>query len=211
MNAKMDTSMKLYYSPGACSLAPHIILRELKASFEKVKVDLRTKQTERDEDFLKINPKGYVPFLVLEDQTTLSEVAVILQYLADKHPEAKLIPQFGSRERYTLLEWLHFISTELHKGFSPFFRKDTPEGYLQIAKDTLTKRLEVIANRLANQDYVMGSQFTIADAYLFTVLRWTQMIKFSLEPWPQLINYLKRIGDRPAVEEAIQCEKTKLK
>lgn len=202
--------MKLYYSPGACSLAPHIVLCELNASFEKIKIDLRTKQTEQNEDYFKINPKGYVPFLILDDQSTVSEVAIILQYLADKHPEAKLIPPFGSRERYTLLEWLHFISTELHKGFSPFFRKDTPESYLQIAKDTLTKRLEVIANRLANQDYVMGSQFTIADAYLFTVLRWASMIKFSLDAWPSLNRYIQRIGERPAVEEAIRTEKTKI-
>ncbi|MFO1257551.1 MAG: glutathione transferase GstA [Gammaproteobacteria bacterium] len=202
--------MKLYYSPGACSLAPHIILCELKASFEKIKVDLKTKTTEKDEDFSKINPKGYVPFLVLDDQSTLSEVAIILQYLADQHPEGNLIPQFGSRERYTLLEWVHFISTEIHKGFSPFFRKDTPEGYLQIAKDTLTKRLPVIANRLETQDYVMGSQFTIADAYLFTVLRWAGLVKFNLEAWPQLINYLDRIAERPSVKEAVQSEKTKI-
>lgn len=199
--------MKLYYSPSACSLAPHIVLRELDISFELVKVDLQKKVTEHGEDYLKINPKGYVPALLLDDRTLLTEVAIILQYLSDQKPSIGLMPAHGTQERYQLLEWLNFIATEIHKGFGPLFHKTTPPAYIEIAKNILTKRLQLLSNQISDKRYITGDLFTIADAYLFTVLRWTHFVNFNMDAWPNLVAFSNRVAKRPTVQAALSAEK----
>src|SRR5689334_24609312 len=165
--------MKLYYSPGACSYAPHIALYEAGLPFEAVKVDLRTHTLADGTDYHAINPKGYVPVLELDDGTRLTEAAVILQYIADRNP-GTLAPAFGSIERYRLMEWLNFIATELHKGFGPLWKPNTPAEYKTIVVEALGKRFDIVAPVLAAQPYLTGERFTIADAYLFTILNWAK-------------------------------------
>ena len=197
--------MKLYYSPGACSLAPHIALYEAKLDFETEKVNLSTKITEHGTDYLKISPKGYVPTLVLDDNTVLTEVAVILQLIADRAVEKNLFPSYGHPARYSALEWLNFIATEIHKGFSPFFKKNVPAEYLTSVLEQLGKRLTVVSNQLSKQEFLLGT-FSIADPYLFTVLRWSGNLGIDLEPWPPLTPYLKRVAERPGVQAALKAE-----
>lgn len=194
--------MKLYYSPGGCSLSPHIALCEAGLDFEKVRVNLSTHQLPDGGDFRQINPKGYVPVLELDDGTVLTEGPAIVQYIADRKPETGLAPLAGTIERYHLQEWLGFINSEIHKGFSPLFNPATPEAYKTIARKNLGDRLGHVAAHLATNDYLMGSRFTVADGYLFTVLNWGQWTGVDVSAWPSLVAFQQRIGERPAVKKA---------
>jgi glutathione S-transferase len=198
--------MKLYYVPGACSLAAHIVLNEGGFSFEKEKVDLATRKTEAGLDFTAINPKGYVPALKLADGQVLTEVAALVQYLADCVPEKQLAPAAGSMERYRLQEWLNFISTELHKSFGVLFNPKAPEEWKAGVKDVLARRFEHVSTRLDGKRYLMGDAFSVADAYLFTVLGWGQWVAVDLTPWPVLTGYLARVADRAAVQATLRAE-----
>ncbi len=198
--------MKLFYMPGACSLSPHIVAREAGLPLELERVDYGTKRTETGADFMAVNPKGYVPALRLDDGETLTEGLAIVQYLADLAPESRLAPPNGSLPRYRLQEWLAFIATELHKGFGPLFAETTPPATKQAAKDALARRFTYLDQRLAGRDYLMGSTFTVADAYAFTVLNWTQRFGIDLEPYPNLRNFMARVAGRPAVREAMKAE-----
>lgn len=199
--------MKLYYSPGACSYAPHIALSEAGLPFEAIKVDLRTHKLADGTDYYAVNPKGYVPLLELDDGTSLTEVAVILQYIADRKP-GTLAPAFGSLERYRLMEWLNFISSEVHKQFNPLWYPDTPEVTKQTQRARLAKRFDYLNPILAKQPYLMGETFTVADAYLHTILNWSGMLKVDLAPWPALVEFQQRIAARPGVAKAHQAEHT---
>lgn len=198
--------MKLYFFPGACSLSPHIILREAGLTFDTEKVDLAAKTTASGADYRNINPKGYVPALQLDNGDVLTEGPAIVQYLADQVPEKKLVPTAGTMERYKLVEWLNFISTELHKNFSPLFNPRTPEETREVVRKTLAQRFDFVAQQLQKGDYLMGNQFTVADAYLFTVLGWAAYVKLDLSPWPVLTAYVERIAARPAVKAAMIAE-----
>lgn len=197
--------MKLYYSPGACSLSPHIVLCEAGLQHELIKVDLKTKRTQHGDDFLAINPKGYVPTLVTDEGEVLTEGPAIVQYLADLAPASGLAPANGSMARVRLQEWLNFISTEIHKGFSPLFR-DPPTAWREVVLATLAQRFGVLAETLGKQPYVLGERFSVADAYLFTVLGWAKWVKIDLAPWPALTDYLARIAARPGVQQALKTE-----
>ena len=198
--------MKLYFSPGACSLASHITLLEAGLPFTADKVDMRTRQTSDGRDFTAINPKGYVPALELDDGELLSEGPAILQYLADRQPSARLAPPAGTMERYRLMEWLNFITSELHKGFGPLLRPGGPEEVKTATRERLGQRLGLVANHLASRQYLVGDHFTVADAYLYTVLTWTRIAGIELSAWPVLAAYRDRIGQRPAVQAARQAE-----
>ncbi len=198
--------MKLYYSPGACSLSPHIVLREAGLGFDLEQVSLETKKTASGGDYTADNPKGYVPALILDDGQLLTEGPAIVQYLADLVPDKQLAPAAGTMERYRLMEWLNYISTELHKGFSPLFSAKAPEEWKLVAAETLGRRIALVAQRLETSNYLMGEKFTVADAYLFTVLGWARYVKFDLSPWPVLAGYQKRIAERPAVRAAMIAE-----
>jgi glutathione S-transferase len=197
--------MKLYYTPGACSLAPHIVLREAGLPFDLAKVDLQAKRTESGEDYSAINPKGSVPALGLDDGSVLTENAVILQYLADRSPAAGLIPA-GGIARYRLLEWLNFIATEVHKGFGPLWNPATPAEYKTTTRETLGKKFDYLQNALQGRDWIAGEDFTIVDAYAFTVLNWTAMHEIDLSRWPGLTAFQGRVANRPAVRAALIAE-----
>jgi glutathione S-transferase len=197
--------MKLYFSPGACSLAPHIALSEAGVPYTTEKVDLRRHALADGTDYYAINAKGYVPLLELDDGTRLSEVAVILQYIADRKPGA-LAPVFGGIERYRVMEWLNFIATELHKQFGPLWYPTTPDATKDAQKAKLATRFDLLAKTLAAQPYLTGSAFTIADAYLFTILNWAPMLKVDLAPWPALQQFQARVAARPAVHAALVAE-----
>lgn len=198
--------MKLYYKAGACSLSPHIVLREAGLPFELESVDLGSKKTGSGGDYLERNPKGYVPALLLDDGQLLTEGPVIVQYIADRVPEKRLAPAAGTMERYRLMETLNFIATELHKGFSPLFNPKAPEEWKDMARALLAKRIGIAAQQLEGRDYLMGSSFSVADAYLFTVLGWARHVKVDLAPWPVLQAYLARVAARPAVQAAMAAE-----
>jgi glutathione S-transferase len=198
--------MKLYYLPGACSLASNIALREAGLKFELVKVDRRTKQTSDGLDFNEVNPKGYVPALRLDDGQVLTENVTVLQYIADRNPAAKLATPAGTMERYRLMEWLSFINSEVHKSFGPLFHKDSPEGAKQYARTNLGTRLDYLERAMGSKTFLMGEQFTVADAYLFTVLSWGAYLDLDIGKWPQLKLYVERIGERPHVLEARKSE-----
>lgn len=198
--------MKLYYSPGACSLSPHIVLHESGLPFEAIAAPTKTHQLADGTDYYTINPLGYVPFLVLDGGRTLREGAVIVQYVADQVPDKKLIPPAGSFERYQVQEWLNFIGTELHKGFSPFFGSDASDAYKAAMKERLLQRLAFVNEQLAGRDYLMGAQFSVADAYLFTVTNWAQYVGMDLSHLPHLVACRQRIAARPAVVAALQAE-----
>jgi glutathione S-transferase len=198
--------MKLFYSPGACSVSPHIVLRESGLKFDIERVNLAEKKTEKGADYKAINPKGYVPALLLDNGELLTEAAVVVQYIADQAPDKKLAPPLGSIERYHLSEWLNFIATELHKSFGPFFKPDTPEATKQSFRERLMLRLGYVEKQLEGKEYLAGNQFTIADAYLFTVLRWTDRINFDLSSFPAIQEYRKRVAARPAVNETLKVE-----
>ena len=199
--------MKLYYAPGACSLSPHISLREAGADFEIVKVDTKTHLTEAGADFKAINPKGYVPALVLESGDVVTEGAAVVQYIADRFPEAKLAPANGTLERTRLQEQLNFISSELHKAFAPLFNGAASPEAKEAAKAQVAKRFGNVESLLADgRRYLLGADFSVADAYLFTVVNWSGATGISLSPWPHLEAYVQRIGERPAVRAAMQSE-----
>lgn len=198
--------MKLYFSPGACSLASHIVLQEAGLDFTVERVDIPKRQTAGGADFLAINSKGYVPALELKDGSVLTEGPAIMQFVADLAPERGLAPANGTLERYQLIEWLNFIATELHKGFSPLFRPTSTEDVKDAARAALANRLDWVAQRLGGNDYLTGSQFTVADAYLFTVLSWTGYAQVDLSRWPAFASYCERVGSRPAVQQAMRAE-----
>jgi glutathione S-transferase len=198
--------MKLYYAPGACSLAPHIVLRELGLPHTAVEVNLKEGKAEDGNDYRRINPKGYLPTLVLHDGERLTEVAVLLQYLADRVPSAGLAPASGTMERYRLQEWLNFISAEIHKAYGPLWAATTPEQEKQRARARLAGRFDWLAEQLAVNPYLMGERFTVADAYLFTVLSWGQWTGIDIAKWPELQAYAARIAARPAVRAAMRAE-----
>ena len=197
--------LKLYYAPAACSLAPHILLEETKLPFELVKVDLRAK-TFSGGDYYKINPKGSVPALQVNSGEILTETAIILQYVADQKPETNLIPRAGTWERYRCQEWLNFIASEIHKGFGPLWKPDTPAEYKPIALKNLTQKLNFVNAYLEKNNYLMGSSYTVADAYLFTVINWSHFLKIDLSPWPNLLSFMGRIKERPATLAALKAE-----
>jgi glutathione S-transferase len=198
--------MKLYYFPSACSQASNISLREAGLKFELVRVDRHTKKAADGLDFMTVNPKGYVPALTLDSGETLTENATVLQYIADQAPAAKLAPPAGTMERYRLMEWLSFINSEVHKSFSPMFVKDAPEAVRAHALSVLSKRLDYVQRALGSKTFLMGEQFTVADAYLYTVLSWAPFVKLDLGKWPELKRYVDRIHARPHVLEALQAE-----
>jgi glutathione S-transferase len=197
--------MKLYYSPGACSLSPHIVLREGGFDFAIEKVSLSKKTTEGGANFTDINDKGYVPALAIDGEL-LTEGPAIVQYLADQKPELGLAPKAGTMERVRLQEWLNFISSEIHKQFSPLFNQKTPEEAKAMTREYLTRRVGYVAKKLEGKQYLMGDHFTVADAYLFTVLGWARLVNFDLTPWPVIGEYLARVGARPAVQAALKAE-----
>lgn len=198
--------MKLYYAPGACSLAPHIVAREADLPLDLIKVDLRNRTTETGEAFEEINPKGYVPALGAENGEVLTEVSAIIQYLASQAPQANLMPDQQGFERFRFLEWLGFISTEIHKGFGPLWRPNFPEDVKQAAIDRLFQRFAYLDRHFAEKPYVMGESFTIADAYLFTVLNWAHVHKLDMSAYPNIAAFMSRIADRPKVQEALAAE-----
>ena len=198
--------MKLYYSPGACSLSPHIALREAGLPFELQRVDLKTRQMEGGGDYTEISSKGYVPTLQLDDGNFLTEGPVIVQYIADLKPEAGLAPKAGTMERYRLQEWLNFITAEIHKTFSPLFHSDAAQAWKEASRENLARRFDFLAKHLQDKDYLLGKQFTVADGYLFVTLNWTNVVGFDLSKWPVLQAYLARVSARPKVREALQAE-----
>ena len=198
--------MKLYYAPGACSMSPHIALREAGLDFELVRVDLAAKKTAANADYLAINPKGYVPALQLDDGQVITEGPAIVQYIADCAPGKGLAPVAGTLDRVRLQEWLTFIGTELHKSFGAFFNPKTPEDWKTFVRELLGKRLTYVAQQLQDRDFLMGSQFSVADCYLYTVLNWTPYANVDLAQWPIFAAYQARISARPAVQAALKAE-----
>lgn len=198
--------MKLYYSPGACSLSPHIVLREAGLAFEPVKAPTKTHQLDDGTDYYTINPLGYVPLLELDDGTRLREVPAILQYIADQVPTKNLAPAAGTLPRYRLQEWLTFIGMELHRSIGVLFNPALPEEGKQVFRDRAGKRLKWLEGELAGKDYVLGQNFSVADAYLFVVTRWAKPLGFDLAPYPNLAAHQERVGARAAVQEALKVE-----
>lgn len=197
--------MKLYYSPAACSLAPHIVLREASLDFDLEKVDLRTHKTAAGADYYGINPKGYVPAIELEDGSLLTEVAAIVQYVADRKPDTHLAAPAGTMGRYRQIEWLNFISSELHKVLGALFKPATPEQRQEVL-DKLKGRFDIVSRALEHKEYLFGHVFCVADAYLFTILNWTNFLKVDISAWPLLQQYLARVSARPAVQQALIAE-----
>ena len=198
--------MKLYCKSGACSLSPHIVLRETGLDFTLVNIDLKAKTTEQGEDYLLINPKGQVPALELNDGSVLTEGVAIVQYLADLKSDRQLLAPAGSLTRYHTLEWLNFIATELHKGFSPLFRPTTPEEVKTLAREQLLQKFQYVNNELKEKQWLLGLRFTVADAYLFTVTRWAHAIKLDLSGLSALNEWFERVAARPAVAAALKAE-----
>jgi glutathione S-transferase len=198
--------MKLYYSPGACSLSPHIALLEAGLPYDLVKVDVRAKKLENGDDYFKINPKGQVPALGLDNGEIMTEGPVIVQMIADQVAAKKLAPANGSLERYRLQEWLNFVTTELHKNFSPLFNPAIPDEVKAFFKDRIMGKFKYADQKLAGQDYLMGSQFTVADGYLYTMLRWAEGNKMDLSGLNNLLAFKDRVGARPKVQEALTKE-----
>ena len=198
--------MKLYYSPGACSLSPHIALHEAGIAFEAEKVDLGSKQTESGADYKAINPKGYVPALRLDDGQLLTEGPAIVQYIADLHPAAKLAPASGTPARYRLQEWLNYITAELHKSIGSLFNAKMPKEWQDQVKLGIASRLDFLDKQLEGKAFLTGDGFTVADGYLFTVLGWTKYVGIDLAKWPPLTAYVERVAQRPAVQAALKAE-----
>ena len=198
--------MKLYFSPGACSLSPHIVLREAGLAFDLEQVDVRTKKTAGGGDFFQVNPKGQVPTLLLDDGDILTEGPAIVQYIADKAPASKLAPAPGTKERYHLAEWLNFITSELHKNFSPLFRPTTPEDYKPIARENLAGRFSYVDKKLAGRSFLLGDTFTVADAYLFVMTNWAKSLNVDLTAWSNVGAFRERVLARPKVQEAMKTE-----
>jgi glutathione S-transferase len=198
--------MKLYYSPGACSLSPHIAMYEAGLPFTAVKAPTKTHKLDDGTDYYTINPLGYVPYLVLDDGKTLHEGPAIVQYIADQAPGKNLAPANGTWERYKLQEWLTFIGTELHKGFSPLFNPATPDDVKTASKERVLGRLTWVDGELAGKQFLMGDGFTVADGYLFTVTGWSKHVGLDISALPNLGAYLGRVAARPAVQAAMKAE-----
>ncbi|HUR88945.1 MAG TPA: glutathione transferase GstA [Ramlibacter sp.] len=198
--------MKLYYSPGACSLSPHIVLREAGLAFEPVLAPTKTHKLQDGTDYYTINPLGYVPLLELDDGARLREGPAIVQYLADLAPTKNLAPANGTLQRYRLQEWLTFIGTEVHKTYSPLFNPALTDEAKQVFRDKLAARYRWIDSQLAGKDYLMGDHFTVADAYFFTVTRWAQPLNIDLTAMPNVLAHHERVRARPAVQEALKAE-----
>jgi glutathione S-transferase len=198
--------MKLFYAPGACSHAPHILLREAGLDFTIEKVDLATKKTESGADFKAINPHGYVPALQLDNGAVVTEVAVINQYIADLAPAKKLAPANGTPERYTLQSWLNFISSEVHKQLGAMFNPAVPEDYKTMVKEKLATRFETINAHLSKQAFLLGESFTAPDAYLYTVLNWAKYFAIDLAKWPAIKSFMERVAARPSAQAAAKAE-----
>ena len=198
--------MKLYYSTGACSLSPHIVLRESGLPFDLVLASTKTHQLADGTDYYTINPKGYVPLLELDNGQRLSEGPAIVQYIADQVPAKKLAPANGTMERYRLQEWLNFITSELHKGFSPLFNPATPDDYKPQVKERLLSRFKWVNEQLEGKQYLMGNDFSVADAYLFVVSSWGGYVGVDLKPFANLQAFSGRVAARPAVQEALKAE-----
>ncbi len=198
--------MKLYFYPGACSMAPHIVLREAGYRFDLDKVDLAKKQTASGENYSQVNPKGYVPALRLDDGQVLTEAAVILQYLADHKPESGLAPKAGTLERYRLMEWLNFIAAEMHKTLGALFNPRITPEWKEDRIALFGRRCDFLVRTLDGKPYLMSDKFSVADAYLFTILGWANLFKLDMGKWPALQSYAERIAARPAVREAMKAE-----
>ena len=198
--------MKLYFAPGACSLSPHIVLEEVGIAAETEQVNNQEKKTKTGKDYWSVNPKGQVPALQLDSGEMLTEGPVIVQYLADQKPASGLVPAPGTIERYRVQEWLNFITSELHKSFGPIFRPTTPDAYKTISRENLGKRFDWLDKQLAGKQYLMGDKFTVADAYLFTVLRWSPRVEIDISKWPNLKAYIDRVAARPKVQAAMKAE-----
>ncbi len=198
--------MKLYYSPGACSLSPHIALHEAGLAFEAIPAPTKTHKLPDGTDFYSVNPLGYVPYLTLDDGRSLHEGPAIVQYIADQVPAKNLAPANGTFERYKLQEWLTFIGTEIHKTFSPLFAPGTPAETKTASIDRIHNRLQWVEGELAGKQYLMGEQFTVADGYLFTVTNWGQYVGVDLSAYPNLLAYRARVAARPAVQAAMKAE-----
>ena len=198
--------MKLYYAPGACSLAAHIVAREAGLPLGLDKVDLASHTTQGGQNYRNVNPKGYVPAVALDDGSVLTEVAAIIQYLADQGSGSSLAPANGTMERYRLIEWITFISSEIHKGFGPLWNPSTPDSVKAATKEKLATRFAYLDKILAAQPFLTGSTFTIADAYLFTVVNWTNYHHVDLSPFPHLQAFQNRVASRPKVQEALEAE-----
>ena len=198
--------MKLYFSPGACSLSPHIVLQEAGLSFEKVRADTKTKIMDGGGDYKTVNPLGYVPALQLDDGTIITEGPAIVQYIADQVPAKKLAPPNGTLERTKLQSWLNFVTSELHKGFSPLFNPSMPDEAKKIFRDRLATRFAFLDKHFAGNDYLMGKDFSVADAYLFVVSNWAARVDVDLSAYANVLAYRKRVGARPAVQAAMKAE-----
>ncbi len=198
--------MKLYYSPGACSLSPHIALHEAGLAFEPVLASTKSHKLQDGTDYYGINPLGYVPLLELDDGTRLREGPAIVQYIADLAPNKNLAPANGTLQRYRLQEWLTFIGTEIHKTFSPLFSPATPEDYKPLAKEKLASRLKWVDSQLEGKQYLMGDHFSVADGYLFTVTNWAKPTGVDISDLPNLLAYRERVAARPAVQAAMKAE-----
>ena len=198
--------MKLFYKPGACSLASHITLRESGKDFTLDGVDLMKKRLENGDDFFAVNPKGQVPALLLDDGTLLTEGVAIMQYLADSVPDRQLLAPTSSLSRYKTIEWLNYIATELHKGFTPLFRPDTPEDFKPTVRALLEKKMQYVNDSLKDNQWICGPRFSIADAYLFTVLRWAYAVKLNMGGLGNIDAYMARMAERPAVAAALKAE-----
>jgi glutathione S-transferase len=198
--------MKLYYAPGACSLSPHIVLREAGLPFELEKIDNKAKTTASGEDYFGINPKGYVPALKLDDGSVLTEGPVIVQYVADHAPASKLAPAAGTMERYRVGEWLNFITSELHKNYGTLFNPGVNDESKQAVRQRLAQRYGFVEKELAKKPFLTGDSFSVTDAYLFTVTRWANAVKLDMTALPHVVEFMKRVGARPAVKEAMTVE-----
>jgi glutathione S-transferase len=198
--------MKLYFFPGACSLSPHIVLLEAGLAHTLVKVDAKTKKTESGADYLAVNSKGAVPALQLDDGRVLTEGPAVVQYLADLKPESGLAPRAGSFERYQLMEILNYLTSEVHKSFSPLFNPASSAEAKEAAVTNLGKKFDWLSGFLGKKPFLLGNTFTVADAYLFTLLNWTGIVKIDLAKWPILADYKSRIAKRPKVIEAMKAE-----
>ncbi len=198
--------MKLYYTPGACSQAPHIVLREAQLTFDLVKTDIRTKQTEDGRNYREINPKGAVPALELDDGAVLTENAAILQYAGELAPRSGLLPPLGDFDRYRVLEWLNYTATEVHKGFGPLWNPSSSDESKEAARTLLGGKFDFLQQQIGNGPYLLGERFTLPDAYLFVVLNWTSMHQIDLSRWPGLIAFVKRVAERPSVQATLRAE-----
>ena len=198
--------MKLHYAPGACSLSPHIVSREAGIDLEFERADIAQKKTESGKDFWGVNPKGQVPVLEIDDGQKLTEGPVVVQYLADQKPDSGLVPAAGRINRYRVQEWLNFVASEMHKTYGPLFRPTTPEEFKVLSRELIGRRITWLDKELAGKQYLMGDKFTVADAYLFTVLRWSPRVGIDLSKSPNVTAYMDRVAARPKVQEALKAE-----